>query len=178
MAADVLADERALRHDRQAPSPGIVERSCGETTADSLPLERRVDFGVNEHDAAGLLEVGHEAGEATVDDRPVALLLEVLADGHGAGLSHGFAFRCDGRRAHDAHRRLGLVRTGPSPRCRQPDGPERLVPPPKGCPAPCPSTAGLAYPGVAIRAAARITRPAKRRGPLTDRRLVSRRIRT
>jgi hypothetical protein len=75
---DVGADERADGIDAETAGARVVEDRARQPAPDTVALERFVDLGVVEHDAAGagparLEPVRHEAGELVVEIGLVAI---------------------------------------------------------------------------------------------------------
>src|SRR3954468_15013531 len=54
---DVAVDEGAERQHLQLAAPGVVERGSDQRRREALPLEARLDLGVDEHDQPGPLAV-------------------------------------------------------------------------------------------------------------------------
>ncbi len=90
VAVQVAHDERAARHDRLAATRDIRECAADQDAAESLALERRVDLGVREDEAAA--RVGRELREPAEhlpDPDLVAVLGVVALDAAGRHPSAG-----------------------------------------------------------------------------------------
>ncbi len=80
MAFQPRGDERTLRDELQAAPPDVVERAGSEAAPDPEAFNRRVDLGVDEHDAlTGEVVLGH-TDDAPVEPRLVAMLGWVVDD--------------------------------------------------------------------------------------------------
>ena len=87
VATQVGGHERAKRHDREPPLAGVVERAGREVGAEALPLEGRVDLGVDEGAARAIGPVDELPGHLAVDAQLVARVRGIVDD-RDLGLRH------------------------------------------------------------------------------------------